>query len=302
MEDDADEDCVVRVVTNGMNFPLRITCKTWTVPTEICDNIRTNVARSTPRLLNRVGLAQVQSEPLAIVGGGPSLRRTLGELRDFKKILACGSVHDYLVDNGIIPSFCAVADSIPTMKDCLRQPQHECIYAIASQCHPSMFDALDGYKIEMWHFKGQVGSEEEERKLLGLEPSICCGCTVGLNSMYLALLLGYQHLHFFGFDSCYEENLSHAYHMDDLREVQTQTVTIEGSDRPFLTDMGMIAQAEQFYKIVGHNGLYFHSYIHGDGLIAEMARTGNETLKQFVTVVTSTSGGESYPQKYLEPA
>lgn len=299
MEGDADDNKPVRIVVNGQNIPLVIECRTWTLPTEIADNIRFNIKRATPRVLARRGLAMMRDHPVAIVGGGPSLRHTMGELRDFKAILACGSVHDYLVDHGITPTFCAVADSIETMKDCIRKPQKDCIYAVASQCHPSLFEALEGYNVEMWHFKGQLESEEREREVLGTEMAICCGCTVGLNAIYLALLFGYQHLHFFGFDSSYEDELSHSYEMEDLRQVQTQMVMAEGSGRKIKTDMGMIAQAEQFFKIVEINGQWFHCYIHGDGLIAEMVRTGNDEMRKYITVVTSSDVDDSYPQNNL---
>ena len=41
-----------------------------------------------------------EQAPIAIVGGGPSLKDNIKELKQYKSIIACGSVHDFLIENG----------------------------------------------------------------------------------------------------------------------------------------------------------------------------------------------------------
>ena len=46
------------------------------------------------------------------------------------------------------------------------------------------------------------------------------GCTIGLRSISIAILLGYTNIHFFGFDSCLDtDGTGHAYSLSTEDEV-----------------------------------------------------------------------------------
>ena len=83
-----------------------------------------------------------EGRAIALVGGGPSLLETLPELTKYYKIIACGSVHDYLLDNNIIPDYCLICDPDPLMSKYLTKWHEDCIYLIASQCDKSVFELL----------------------------------------------------------------------------------------------------------------------------------------------------------------
>src|SRR6516165_5381761 len=59
-------------------------------------HVAINIKRKLPRFLQRTDLMGLRGSPIAIVGGGPSVKGYLDEIRKFRWIMAAGSTHDYL--------------------------------------------------------------------------------------------------------------------------------------------------------------------------------------------------------------
>src|ERR1035437_7492986 len=95
---------------NGMVVPLVVESHQIIPPEHLAKNIAINLERDVPRFVNRPGLSLLQHEPLAIVAAGPSLNKTVDQLRAFKNVLVCGSAHDHLVRLGVIPTYALVSD------------------------------------------------------------------------------------------------------------------------------------------------------------------------------------------------
>lgn len=272
----------------GSPTPLNISTYTLVPAEKLRANVLDNLKRPLPRLLERIVACDgPKNGPIAIVGAGPTLRSTIERLRTFKgPILACGSVHDYLVRNGIVPTFAVVCDGGEADKGNLSLPQKETTYLIASQCDPSLFEQLQGYKVELWHYRGQMTPDlHEEAVILNGEPSIGWGGTVMLLSMCIAMLLRYQYLEFFGVDSCYEDH-GLAYHCTKIageHEYQKMPVTV--GDEFFITDLSLTEQASQFWRIVESHAPIIECTIHGKGLIAAMARNAEPGMEKYVRVV-----------------
>ena len=149
-----------------------------------------------------------KSQRIALVGGGPSLRDNLEELRTFDTILACGSVYDYLIDNNIIPVYAAACDPDPITANYLTKPHVDTEFLIATGCDKKVFDVLKDNKVTIWH----CFSDENSKEFLRLDPNyqaIGGGCTVGLRAISIAIMLGYTNIHFFGFDSCLGDKEEH---------------------------------------------------------------------------------------------
>src|SRR5262245_44877313 len=68
--------------------------------------------------------------PIALVGGGPSLKNNLEELRKFKTVIACGSVHDFLLLNDITPTYSTICDPDPVSINYLKLKHPEVKYLI----------------------------------------------------------------------------------------------------------------------------------------------------------------------------
>lgn len=266
--------------------PLKVETHTIIEAPQLAANIRVNLERPLPRFVHRPGFGQIRNEPLAVVAAGPTLNDTIDLVRGFKNVLVCGSAHDHLVRAGIVPAYALVCDGGVEDKGNLSLPQKDTTYLLASQCDPSLFDHLAEYKVELWNYRGQATPDPDvERELLKGEPSLSWGSSVGVVCIHLCMMLGFQRLHLFGFDSSYGRHGMdhHCAPIAGSMEYQKMPATVAG--RTFVSDLALLNQAEQFFRIVEAQREFLHITMYGDGLIAWMALHGDPGLDKFVTVV-----------------
>jgi hypothetical protein len=275
---------------DGALVPLTLVCKKFMDGDILVRNVKNNLKRTHLRLAERPDILTCKHEPLAIVAGGPSLRQTVTRLADFKNVLVCGSAHDFVSRAGINLKYAVISDGIPTMVDYLQAPQTGCTYLVASQCDPNLFEHLEAAQapIQIWHYRGQVCEVAEEAAMFGDDRCICWGSSCTINAIQIALLLGYQDLHFFGFDCAHAADAHHAYEVPDFTPTTSSVpeVALIGDDSTaIVTDKGLIMQAVQFMQMIeSEDGLYFNTTIHGGGLIHEMVRQGNDELRKRVSL------------------
>ena len=273
------------VNSDGSVGPLNIDGRQIISQDRLLGNIMFNLERDVPRFTNTSGRSIRRDGPLAVVSCGHSLNAHLDELREFKNIMACGSVHDHLVRNSIIPTYATVCDGGEADKGNLSLPNKETLYLIASQCDPGLFDALDGYNVEMWHYKGQTAQNPAvETKILNGEPSIGWGSTVTLCSIHIALLLGFQRLDFFGFDNCYPEDASTYHACDVAGGIEYQKTIVKVGERSFVSNLALCVQLEQFFRFIEAWQEWFHVTIHGDGLTSEAIKQGHPGLERYLSL------------------
>lgn len=250
---------------------------TTTVPMDdLGHNIKLALQRDLPRffgstLIERDGGWQMQwaDHPIAIVAGGPTLRKTIDRVRGFKTVMVAGSAHDYLVSQRIVPDYCVLLDGIAEAVDWLQNPQQATTYLLASQNHPAMFEHLRDYEVQLWHAMGIDGIPDHE-------PSVGGGPTTVLRCLELAFLMGFWDQHFFGLDSCYlDDGTTHAY--DDWSPPKQMDLTVESrkGSRTFKTDLGMIGQAEVFIATMNERKHLMRATVHGDNLISETVADDN---------------------------
>jgi len=273
------------VLDDGRVTPLTIQTYTLIEQGHLAKNIVENLGRDIPRFVNRVGLGQIRHAPLAIVCAGPTLVETIDRVRDFENVLVCGSAHDFVVRQGIIPNYAVVCDGGKDDKGNLSLPQKDTTYLIASQCDPSLFDHLSDYHVEMWHYRGQAAPTiEEEGRVLNGEPSLAWGSSVGIVSISLAMHLGFQHIHFFGLDSSYgDHGMSH--HCCKIAgSMEYKKVPVKVGEKVFISDLALMEQTNQFFRFIETQHQFIHGTIHGNGLIAEMARQGEPGLEKYISL------------------
>jgi uncharacterized Rossmann fold enzyme len=265
-----------------------ITTQTATPAAEGMDNVRVNIDRPLLWFHEKYPVKEADLVPgrrIAIVGGGPSIKETVGELADFDEVIACGSVHDWLQANSPrVPTFCVVCDPDPVMSNYLQAPDQSTKYLISSHCATTVFDALEGHNIEMWHCWPVGAGDQETRDFLeGKTPkwvAVGGGCTVGLRALTMALMMGFTELHFFGFDSCMgmSDDEHHAYQFTDptrefLGEVYDLRVGM-GENNPEVKQYRVagyqLAQAEHYKQMLMAFGHLFRPVFHGPGLLADM--------------------------------
>lgn len=217
---------------------------------------------------------------IAIVGGGASLENTWPLLKDFKYIIACGSVHDYLISKGIVPTYCVVCDPDPLVINYLQSAFYRCKYLIASQCDKSVLGFLQGKfcKVYMWHAGRDSGNEEYFRQT---DMLVGGGCTVGTRAISIAFNFGYEDMHLFGFDTCVQENnKSHAYEFSTDNEKITKILDISVGDVKFKMAEYMLGQLFDFQEILRSIGDRVRFTVHGEGALKTLLDIGKTRITE----------------------
>ena len=212
--------------------------------------------------------------PVALIGGGPSVKTTIEEAKQFQVVVACGSSHDFIVEKGLIPTYCVLCDPDPLMADYIKNPQKKTTYLVSSACDDTVFEALKGHNVVIWH----CHSDDYDDKKDQIDKDyygIGGGCTVGLRSLSIFIMMGYNDIHFFGFDSCLgEENEHHAYkfatdkeELGDIYKIRLGMNDEIYNSRTFLCAGYMIAQIANFKDFYTHYASIFKPTFHGDGAL-----------------------------------
>jgi hypothetical protein len=249
-------------ITYGLNVDPKI----------VLDNIRHSIRRP----FQQIRPYPCQPTELCLIGGGPSLSEELPQLRKLvdagaKPVTMNGS-HQWLLDQGLKPSVHVMLDSRPFNARFVNNPVSTCKYLIASQCHPAVFDRLDGYDVWIWHCVNDVPGTEEILKehYFGQFFMVPGGSTVMLRAILLMRMLGFKRMHIFGMDSCLNGR-HHAYAQPENDDEKTITVKFAG--REFQTTVALASQADDFVKFVEHLGDKIDLAFYGDGLIKYIVET-----------------------------
>lgn len=282
-----------------------VTTQTATPVAEGMDNVRANIERPLPWFHQEFPVKEEDLIPgrrCAIVGGGPSIKDTVAELMDFGTVIACGSAHDWIQANSPrVPKFCVVCDPDPVMANYLRAPDPYTTYLISSHCNATVFDALKGHNIKMWHCWPIGAGDQETRDFLQEKTpgwvAVGGGCTVGLRAITMAMMMGFTELHFFGVDSCMgmSDDEHHAYPFTDptkefLGDIYNLKIGIGMDNGPAPREYRVagyqLAQADHYKQMLMAFGHLFKPVFHGPGLLADMQKMidlETERLKKEMT-------------------
>lgn len=213
-----------------------------------------------------------ENSPIALVGGGPSLKSNLDELRNFNGFIwACGSVHDYLLKNNIAPHACVVCDPDPIAANYLNKASGSIIYYIASQCDPAVFNKLKANAVVLWHCYNN-NREDIEANFPGFK-AFGGGCTVGLRALTLAFAMNFTNIHLFGFDSCLsEDGEHHSYGFNSGEELgEIFEVLLDKVGGKIYKTLGyQLAQVQHFNEFYRNYGDKFNPVFHGTGLLPDL--------------------------------
>jgi uncharacterized Rossmann fold enzyme len=261
------------------SLPLKITGKCVAEDETLFANMDAAIARGYPQVKEA---QPAQSGAILLVASAPSVK---GQLELIKKMKAAGSpivaikgAHDWLIDNGVIPDY-ALAIDPQEHRIAFYKPQPNVHYMIASQCHPAMFDNLDGCQVTLWHPYVKRGQDRPKNCML-----IGGGTTSGLRAISLFYVLGYRQFELFGFDSCNDgevlrvngEGLKDG---DKLIEVK---IDLQGET--FYCNTAMALQAEHFQT--------YYDYLpdatfngHGYGLIQAIIKKREQNIMELGGII-----------------
>lgn len=213
---------------------------------------------------------------VCIVGGGPSLSDSLDELKTLQemgnKIWALNGAFGWMADRGLIADAQVLCDARPENAEFVDEPMLGVTHFIASQCHPTVFDMLEGYDVVVYHnltpgaheFLQEYPTEKETNLFSG-------GTTVGMKAMALARNAGFKTMLLYGMDGCYVDGKGHAYEQslnDDER-----VLNVVCGDREFKAAAWMISQVNDFQVLAAElmeEGCTI--CVAGNGLLAHVAR------------------------------
>lgn len=247
---------------SGLNTPTNV----------MIEQARVNLARDVPTFIE----CPENGNKALLVGGGPSLKRLLPNLRMQIElgavVFSMNGTHDYLIERGILPDFHVMLDARPENVRFVQKPHRKVTYLVATQCHPSVFEVLRGYDVVMWTAVMDYGIEELANEFpQKMRLSIGGGATVGLKTMMAVHLMGFRTQHLYGFDSSYEGEQNHAYRQD-LNDKESR-IEVTAAGRKFICAPWMAKQAQEFQwtcRMLENEGSTV--YVHGDGLIPWVAQ------------------------------
>jgi hypothetical protein len=227
-------------------------------------------------------------DEIAIVCYGPSLNKTWPALAGFKKIMTCSGAHKYLIDKGIIPTWHVDLDPREHKVKMLGRAHSEVQYLMASTCHPSMWDVLEGHRVKLWHiFNGEDYKEVPLNYPQG-DWIFTGGNNVGVRCLAIARVLGYHKLHVFGMDYSFPKHDSHhaSVHMNASKKIYETPF----GGKMYYCEPVMIEYARQFFHEI--NQLPDVKVIlHGEGLLQHMVyarRNDKVEVKKHSLIAFST--------------
>lgn len=250
-------------IDGGTTLELKHVCNTYNE--QIVANIKNALTLPYPWLQ----LTDAHDGHAVIVGGGPSLKDDLKEIRERQNrgqvIFSTNGTLKYLLENGIAPDCHVMIDA--------REENAEFVFNgplcyYASQCHPSVFAKTDKDVVLFHSF-----FSDDIFNVIGHDtgdPMIGGGCTVSLHSIALAWTLGYRNFHLYGMDSSYEtHNHAYAQSLNDNDKI----IEVVMNDKKYQTAPWMATQVEHFKalaKELVEGGCVVT--VHGYGLLPDCAK------------------------------
>jgi hypothetical protein len=232
-----------------------------------------NVQRSVKRSLPWFDFDESSQGSVCLVGGGPSLVDTIDQLKarhqNGAKVWAMNGSYDYLQSQGIIPDLMVMLDDRPEKVRFVQNPQQSTTFYITSQCDDAVFDALEGYKVVLVHANTPGVYELLEHEKARPVHLIGGFTTVGILSLILAKLQGFQRIFMFGLDSSYRDGEHHAYKQESNDADRVIDAMI--NDVTYKCAPWMAQQVTDFQNVVAGFGDVTIE-VCGDGLLHEMAK------------------------------
>jgi len=240
----------------------------------------------------------INDEEVAVVCYGPSLNKTWKEIPKFKKIMTCSGAHKFLLDKGIVPTWHVDLDPREHKVKMLGTPHKDVEYLMASTCHPTMWDVLEGFDVKLWH----IYSNEDNKNISLVYPRgdwiVTGGNNVGLRCLVMARLMGYRNLHVFGMDFSFPKDSLH--HAGEHLNVHKKIYEVPYQGKMYYCEPVMVDYARQFFHEM--NQLPdVRVLLHGEGLLQHMVYAKrNEQIKLKPSATLAFSTPVTITQEYSE--
>lgn len=252
---------------------------------QITKNVTANLALG----LQEVRPFEPQTKELMILAGGPSMNDYADQIKINRKLgmglVTVNGAYNWCLERNIQPSVQIVLDAREFNKRFVSPAIPGCKYLLASQCHPETVKAVPPAQTWLWHsgssdaVKGAIDAYDAAHGKTRDWYPVYGGMTVMLRAFPLLLMLGYSRFQVYGFDSCLMEDAHHGYPQpeNDTKLV----VDVDCGGRTFRCHPWMLTQAHEFQEMVRLMlGETCDMQVHGDGLIAQIIKTGSQLSKE----------------------
>lgn len=231
-------------------------------------NIRANIRRPLPQ----VQVHDVNDYEAILLCGGPSLEEQLPWIKRRRKagakLITVNGAHNWCLENGLTPSLHVMLDARAFNKRFVETPVDSCRYLVCAQCPASVFEALEGHDVHIWHASApdsREGKVLDEYYLRRWTP-VMGGCTVGSRAIGLAAILGIRKLSVCGMDSCFVGDQHHAYEQRENDGAAVHRVRV--GHRVFHATGWMLKQADEMFQLASVLPEDMQMRFRGDGLIS----------------------------------
>lgn len=249
------------------------------------ETVRANVEHNLQQGWKQVQPYETNDTEVMILGSGPSLGRSLDEIRRLKalgvKIITLNGAYQWCRNQyldgkrDLLPVNQVVVDARPFNERFTHPIEPGCNYFIASQCDPSVLEGLPKDRTYLWHttaesIKDILDRHYAETKITSW--GIPGGSTVLLRAIPLLRMLGFAKFHLFGCDSCCDEDGTHHTTLQPENNNTPFPVIVAG--RTFLCHPDQFSQAQEFMDLIKMMGSVIELEVYGDGLLAWILKTG----------------------------
>jgi uncharacterized Rossmann fold enzyme len=260
--------------------PLKIIGKCVADDETLFANMDAAIARGYPQITKS---GDLKEDVIALVASGPSVAGQIDTIKKMQKsgtkIVAIKDAHDWLISQGLIPDYALAIDPQEHRWNCFKTPHKGVEYMIASQCHQSMFEHLEGQNITIWHPYITKGQNRPKNSML-----IGGGTTSGLRAISLYYVLGWRHFALFGFDSCNDGDKLRV-NGDPIKEAdKLNEVRIDPDGETFYCNASMALQAEHFQTYYDYlPDAVFYPF--GHGLIQAIIKKREENAVELQALI-----------------
>lgn len=214
----------------------------------LAEHTRSALARGLPD-------ATPQPRSLKIVANGPSaLSADLSG-----ETLAVNGAINLFGEGG--PTYWAAFDPQEGVAALLpADPPKNTVYLVAAQCHPSVFDRLEGRDVNVWNV--------EHPATIGQTPDgVPTAVSVTLMAMQLMARLGYRRFDTWGWDGCYMAGADHA---APQAHGSVENIRVRVGDESFETTTAWAAEAQDACRLLALAD--FKVDIHGGGMFGAIVK------------------------------
>lgn len=235
---------------------------------KIHQQVRANIRRQHPQAT----IWPANDYKAMLLCGGPSLEQYVSVIKRKRtrgwKLFTVNGTHEWAQDHGMEPSAQIMLDARAHNARFVARPVKKCRYFIEAQCHGSVFDALEGRDVHIWH---SANCGKKERTILNRYHRnrvsyVNGGTSVGTRAICLAYMLGVRTLDIYGMDGCLIKGKHHAYEQPENDGQAIHVVRV--GRKQFQLHPWMVKQLDEWLQLPALLPDDFNLRMHGPGVLA----------------------------------